>query len=141
MDFPKFLGLVAGAIFLFLVFRAILLWYWRVNELIDLLSEIRDILRAQSSLRAVPAASPPPPPAVPEVRLSNSSPIQTERPYEFIPSDPKLAEAVNSLRKSGYDVAPLGGAWRISKDSRSVAFPSNDGELLAEAERLTRGNI
>ena len=32
------------AVFLFLVFRAIVLWYWRINEAINLLKEINEKL-------------------------------------------------------------------------------------------------
>jgi hypothetical protein len=127
--------LLALLIALFWIFRQIVLWYWKIDEQIELLSEIRDLLRNQSPSRTASSVSPPP--ATPDGRVGGSL-GKSEKVYEFLPSDPKLAEAVNSLRKSGYDVVPLGGAWRISKDSRSVAFPSNDGELLAQAESLTR---
>jgi hypothetical protein len=39
--------LVSGAIVLglFLLFREVVCWYWKINEGIALLSEIRDLLR------------------------------------------------------------------------------------------------
>ena len=127
--------LLALLIALFWIFRQIVLWYWKIDEQIELLSEIRDLLRNQSPSRTASSVSPPP--ATPDGRVGGSL-GKSEKVYEFLPSDPKLAAAVDVLRHAGYEVEPLGDAWRISRDSRSVAYPSNDAELGAAAERLTR---
>ncbi len=47
-------GLVAAAVLLFLIFRQIVLWYWRVTESVELLREIRDELRRSRTLPPVP---------------------------------------------------------------------------------------
>lgn len=36
---------VIVSIFLFFVFREILCWYWKINEAVSLLKEIRDLLK------------------------------------------------------------------------------------------------
>lgn len=39
---------------LFIIFREILCWYWKVNEVVGLLKEIRDKLDRQPSIVAMP---------------------------------------------------------------------------------------
>jgi len=36
------------AILLFLIFRAYVLWYWKINEIVKLLKEISDNLKKES---------------------------------------------------------------------------------------------
>jgi hypothetical protein len=41
---PEFIIVLAIAIGLFFLFRAVILWYWKVNEVVRLLTDIRDRL-------------------------------------------------------------------------------------------------
>lgn len=56
----------------FFAFRWVLLWYWRVNEAVDLLKEIRDSLRPAQAALPTGAGGP----------ASATSPVQTPTPSE-----------------------------------------------------------
>lgn len=48
-------GVLLITLIFFLIFREVVCWYWKVNEAVATLGEIRDLLRAQSG-SAPPAA-------------------------------------------------------------------------------------
>jgi hypothetical protein len=48
------LGILAIAVLIFLIFRAIVLWYWRVGEAIDLLKSIDEKLGRMSGASGEP---------------------------------------------------------------------------------------
>ncbi|MCK6530375.1 hypothetical protein L6R50_23405 [Myxococcota bacterium] len=52
------LVLLGGAFLLFLVMRELMCWYWKVNEGLGLLREIRDRLGALEAVAGRPAAAP-----------------------------------------------------------------------------------
>jgi len=39
------IGIIAIILFIFLIIREIICWYWKINERTELLREIRDLLR------------------------------------------------------------------------------------------------
>ncbi len=51
--------IVGGAIALFILLRALVLWYFRVNEIVQLLKDIRGRLGAPSSEPIEPVVHPP----------------------------------------------------------------------------------
>ena len=50
VDMETGIGALVVAIILFLIFRAIVLWYWRVNEAITLLKSIDEKLGALAGI-------------------------------------------------------------------------------------------
>ncbi len=56
MQLLAVLLITAFVLLVFLIIRAWVLWYWRVNDTINLLTEIRDLLRAQRGTPLPPEA-------------------------------------------------------------------------------------
>lgn len=53
------LAVIAVVVVVFLILRELMLWYWRINESLSVLKEIRDLLEAQqkkSTKQPSPAA-------------------------------------------------------------------------------------
>jgi hypothetical protein len=48
MDFIGIMVLAGIVITLFLIFREFVCWYWKLNQCVELLTEIRNLLAAKS---------------------------------------------------------------------------------------------
>lgn len=46
MEIVHVITILVIAIVLFLIFREIVCWYWKINQFVKLLEEIRDLLRS-----------------------------------------------------------------------------------------------
>lgn len=69
------LFLTALAVGAFFALRGLVLWYWRRTEQLELLEEIRDLLRLQAAAaRSVSAPGPAPVPARPPVGSTGAGP-------------------------------------------------------------------
>jgi hypothetical protein len=55
--FTNMLMVSASLLVLFLLFREVICWYWKINRHITLLTEIRDLLRAQNQGNPVTATT------------------------------------------------------------------------------------
>jgi hypothetical protein len=136
-EFFTFIAFLAVVVALFLLFRQIVLWYWKINSSIELLTEIRDLLRSQGSSHAGHA---PPAPTTskiatvaPRAGLATSS-ADDRKAHQFVPVDLKLRAAVEALRDAGYGVELQGERWSVSKGSLTVYL--DNAELCAESGRL-----
>ena len=100
---------IAGGLFIlavvlviiFLVFREVFCWYWKINRNVALLTEIRDLLAKMENPRLVTA-----------------SPAQAGIGSEKLPSTPpqngSATDCESTLTHLGYEVTKLGAAgWAI----------------------------
>jgi hypothetical protein len=44
------IGILVGVIFIFLICREIVCWYWKINRLVDLIEEQNDLIKRQMGL-------------------------------------------------------------------------------------------
>jgi hypothetical protein len=59
MQVGMYLGAVVGVLFLFLLSRALMLWYWEVDEVLKELRLIRQAIEKQAPIAPKPPDSPP----------------------------------------------------------------------------------
>ena len=119
----------------FLILREVVCWYWKINQSVGLLKEIRDLLITAQSVHANFTGNPQPnSPRSSDRNDQSGAPGHGAPPVTSAVGQPNPLELEASLTRKGYKVSRNGSSWQV-KEPLGGTVKLDSWEQFAEYAR------